>query len=554
MQLQRIIRELAAIVTRWPFTAAEVTTPEVVVGLQGKLVRTRVRKYIDEIKPSDRWHSWDPTPWAHPWLSANNLKACREFEKELISTLAREIGDIEPQTNKYAFVGNLANNMAMRALPLRESGFNIDIFLHEHDTYLMSQPGWELSDQVPPEGQTDYSRLQEQGFELPYVHSVYKCLADSDAAEILYFALNTSPKVWGNQSKIATVLRQIDVLRWPAYACYAESIGDLRKYDALFAAQVPYLAYLSQRPYLAAQTGGDLWLDAARDDAFGQLQRTSYANAKAILATNPWAYANARRYGFRHVIYAPLLIDTERYSPLPGGTAASDLRKSWQQEVGGDFFVLTTARMDNMWKGSEIGFEGFCRFAENQQGARLVVIGWGENKSVMMKALNDRGLANRVILLPISGKLKVVEYLRATDCLIDQFKIGYYGATALEAMACGVPVIMRLLTEQYDALCPTGSPPVLNAATADEVAAALEQLTTQLGELEKRGRAAREWIVANHASEVWENTYATLLAAVAKEVPLNFSASPLNSPVSSAEIEYEARNLANAPAFPSYII
>lgn len=548
-QLRLLADGLVALLTGRRFTTAEV-----ICGMQGKPVRAQIREYMARVKPSDRWHSWDATPWAHPWLTAKNLKASREFEKELLATLSSQIDNIDPRTFKYAFVGNLANNMAMRAMPLRDRGFNIDIFLHPHDTHLMSQPGWELSDQVPPVGQADYGRLQEQGFVLPHIPGVYRDETDDNYSNIVIAALHTPPNKWARRSGVAAPLRQLDVLRWPDYASYAPTLRKLETYDALFAAQVPYLAYLSRRPYLAAQTGGDLWLDAARNDALGQLQRTSYGNAQAILATNPWAYANARRYGFHHVIYAPLLIDTDRYSPGAGGSTGSELRKSWQREAGGDFFALTTARMDTMWKGSQIGFEGFCRFAERSPGARLVVIGWGECKSGLVNALNERGLSDRVIVLPISGKLKLVEYLRATDCLIDQLKIGYYGATALEAMACGVPVIMRLLAEQYDALCPTGAPPIFNATTAEEVAAALEQLATTPGVLEERGRAARQWIFNNHAPGVWERTYGILLTAVAKGIPIDFSLAPLNRPLSKVELEYHAENLDNAPPFPNYVV
>src|SRR4029079_525002 len=164
--------------------------------------------------------------------------------------------------------------------------------------------------------------------------------------------------------------------------------------------------------------------------------RRSYARASAILATNPWAYSNARRYGFDHVLYVPLLIDTESYTAGP-----SEARAAWQAEVGGDFFALVMARLDRKWKGSDIALEGFMQFASRHPQARLVIVGWGANSTELVEELDRRGLQVECVCVPVSGKRKLVDSLRGADCAIDQFVIGYYGATALEAMSTGVPVV-----------------------------------------------------------------------------------------------------------------
>jgi glycosyltransferase involved in cell wall biosynthesis len=536
------------------FTWRRIRTQEVICALQGKKVRNSVKSFMQQLQPNEAWHSWDSTPWAHPWLSTENLVMSRSYEKSLLESLSKKVSNIDSRTKKYAFVGNLANNMALRALPLRANRYNIDIFLHPQDNFLLSQPGWEISDQIAPEGTLDYQRLRAQGFELPEVPGVYSCEANDASEIIITLARNTLPKDWTNQTVPARYFRQLDILRWPSYAYFSSYVTSFQRYDALFTAQTPYLAYLSQRPYLAAQTGGDLWFDAARNDELGQLTRQSYSKAQAILATNPWAYANARRYGFKHVIYAPLIIDTTQYSPAPRGAGTSELRELWKKEVGGDFFVFSSARIDLMWKGSDIGLEGFCRFAKKYTRARLVVTAWGENRSALIEIIKRQGLENRVIFLPLAGKRKLVECLRAVDCLLDQFKIGYYGATALEAMSCGVPVVMRILKPQYDALCPTGAPPVLNVNNAEEVFFSLERLAVQPGLIQQIARESRDWILKNHDVNVWESTYGVLLAATAAKIPFDFRGAPLNMPLSLEEIEYHGKNLTSAPPFPDYVI
>jgi glycosyltransferase involved in cell wall biosynthesis len=502
------------------------------------------------LRPTDAWHSYDLTPWAHPWLIPGNLSATRSFERDIVQGLVARYGGEIARDQRYAFIGNLANNMALRALPLRKRGYSVDLFLHPQDRYVMSQPGWELADMTLLEGESSIDQLEARNARLPEVAGVFTLPIDAgdQFADLMRAACSTPKRDWPS-SDVPSFVRQSDVLLWPAYFTFLSGLKALQDYACLFAAQAPYLAYLSNRPYLAAQTGGDFWFEASRNDSFGLLQRRSYGAASAILATNPWAYSTARRFGFRNVIYAPLIIDTEAYVPGP-----SPARQVWQQEVGGDFFALVTARIDRRWKASHIGIEGFLRFAQSHPQARLVVVGWGEDSFAEIEELKMGGLEGRLVRLPISGKRKLIEYLRGADCLIDQFAIGYYGATALESMSTGLPVIMNVLREQYDALCPTGSPPVLSAMTPSEVASQLERLASSKEQRHHFSTASRHWVEQNHSVEVWGETYGAILNGVASGAKLDFSKSPLANPLSPIEQAYHAEMLASAPTFPNYAI
>ena len=414
----------------------------------------------------------------------------------------------------------------------------------------MSQPGWETAELTLLDGESNFDQLQARGVKLPEMPGVVALpmAAEDQLAQLVKAAFSTPCRDWPN-SNVPRFVRQGDVLLWQGYFVFMPILKALQKYACLFAAQAPYLAYLANKPYLAAQTGGDFWLEASRNDSFGQLQRRSYGAASAILATNPWAYSTARRFGFHHVIYAPLMIDTQAYAPGP-----SAARQAWQEKVGGDFFALITARIDRRWKASHIGIEGFLRFAHSHPEARLVLVGWGEDSSADIEQLKREGLEGRLVQLPVSGKRKLVEYLRGADCLIDQFAIGYYGATALESMATGLPVIMNVLSDQYDALCPTGCPPVLQATTPSDVASQLERLATNKDQQRHFSAASRRWVEQNHSVEVWGETYGAILNAVASGVHLDFRKSPLASPLSFAEKAYHAEMLAYAPEFPNYFI
>lgn len=509
--------------------------------------KRRFNKCSDQLQltPKDAWHSWDGTPWAHPWLRAENLTKSRIYEKELLGSLAEKVNECDTRDFDFGFVGNLANNMAMRAGPLREMGLRIDVHGHPKDDYIMSHPGWLLSS-----AEIEGSRLSIKDNVLPEVPWYYQDPIDSEVGQLLSLAKSVSPNEWQTGHPDAAFLRQRDVLYWPECMPFLPTLRRLQTYSALFAAQCPYLAYIAGKPYLAAQTGGDFWFDASRDDNFGLLQRKSYSDAGAILATNPWAYAHARRFNMAHVLYAPLLIDTEQYSP----GQADELRNQWKKSIGGEFYVLMTARSDRMWKGSDIALDGYTDFARRFDGARLLLIGWGNDAVAMRENLLRKGLDGRFLFLPVAGKKRLVDYLRASDCVIDQFKIGYYGATALEAMACGKPVVMKVLDKQYDALCPTGSPPVENADQPIQVSDCLFRLSTDINYYFAKCQKVRRWILDNHSAVVWGNAYSVLLKACAMGLLPNFGDSPLSEPLAQEELEYHREQLCSAPAFPKYAI
>ena len=318
------------------------------------------------------------------------------------------------------------------------------------------------------------------------------------------------------------------MLLWPEYMAFLPTLAALSRYDSLLVSQVPYLGFLSGRPYLYGQTGGDIWLEASRNDAFGVLTRRAIGASSAVLVSNPITLAHARRYGFHNLLYVPWPLDEDVY--CPGN--ADDVRAEWRSRVGGDFFVLTSMRMDRRWKGAQHALDGFARFASRAPEARLVVLSWGEDLEFAKSQMAQLSLQERVIFLPAVGKKRLVRYLRAADVAIEQFVLGYYGASGLEAMACGKPVIMRIEGEQYDGLIDVGAPPVLHAENGADVERHLCKFYEDRALCRRIGEQSRDWFIKAQSSQRWFETYRVLLEAIAAGIPLSFAGSPLLKPLS----------------------
>lgn len=496
-------------------------------------IRERVC-WVWEGSPGPRWHSFDRTPWKHPWLTTRNLGAARDFSASIRAEAERVAARAPSEQFRYGFVGNMANSLYSRAAPLRKSGLAIDVICAPGDHHVMSQPGWEEFDGTVPDGAETVAAMRARGMALPEVPGTYQFDVTSE---------------WESAPlrELPPFVRLRDFLRCRNFLGHLPTLAALQQYEALLVSQLPYLGYLSGKGYLAAQCGGDIWYESSRDDVLGRLQRRGFAQARTFLVSNPWSFAHARRFGLRNLAYLPLILDEEAYSP-----GESRFREEWREQTGGSFFVLSTARLDDAFKGSTVGLLGFAAFAREVPGARLVLVGWGSDRVRLIARLRNLGVAERTLILPLSGKRRVIAYLRASDCLLDQFVLGYYGATALEAMAVGLPVIMRLERAQYAALCETGAPPVLEAATPEGVCAQLRRLSRDHEHRQKSRMDHRTWFLQNHGSSRWANAYRTMLAAVALGHRFRFHRSPLSAPLAAEEREYQAAELQAAPTFPSY--
>ena len=279
------------------------------------------------------------------------------------------------------------------------------------------------------------------------------------------------------------------------------------------------------------------------------ITRRGIEKAYATLVSNPITFAHARRYGLRNLLYLPWILDEEMYQPAD----AQAIRAEWVRDIGGNFFVLTSMRIDELWKGSQHALDGFAKFAAKVPDARLVVLSWGNDLEAAKATLKERGLTDRVLALPVVGKRRLVKYLQAADVVVEQFVLGYYGGSGLEAMACGTPVIMRLERDQYDALVEAGAPPVLDAGNGADVEQQLGRLYRDPSLARDVGRRTREWFLAAQSSRRWSDTYRVLLQAMAAGIPLSTDASPLREPLSEKELEYHSTQLAAAPPFPHYV-
>jgi mannosylfructose-phosphate synthase len=215
-------------------------------------------------------------------------------------------------------------------------------------------------------------------------------------------------------------------------------------------------------------------------------EKRVFAAAAGITVTNPASVDKYRElYGFEseNMAVIPPGVDTRRFNPDDDGRAVAGTERP---------YVFSLSRIDTN-KGLDYLINAFARAAESSDLA--LVIGGGsahaeERERRVLAELKDlaatRGVEGRVTFAGYITDEDLPYFYRRARAFVLPSKFEPFGMTALEAMACGTPVVAtnlgglaRYLEDGRDALLVDPSDAealaaaMLRAATDRDLAAAL---------------------------------------------------------------------------------
>lgn len=133
----------------------------------------------------------------------------------------------------------------------------------------------------------------------------------------------------------------------------------------------------------------------------------------------------------------PNFVDTDRFAPSEDSSSEACLAQLFGADVSDE---LVLAHVSNFRAVKRIGdlVEVFARVAA-EVPARLVLIGDGPERSAAEARLHELGLAERVRFLGMQERF--ADLLARADVFVLPSEEESFGLAALEAQACGVPVV-----------------------------------------------------------------------------------------------------------------
>jgi glycosyltransferase involved in cell wall biosynthesis len=415
--------------------------------------------------PSD---SVDLTPWDHPFLTPLNIRRFREYS-DAVWSIALDHARRCARPLRIACAVNMAQTSYNYCRLLNEAGVASDLYPHPLDRTALNCPEWEEYDGDWANIFDGAGFLQSQPqltTPVPVVRLPMDCQGTDYAC--LKFKL-------GERADLLRLMRSLPSLRIEAllhhvalfpYTTWARALAG---YDATLVAASPIAAYLCGRPYCIFTAGGDLMFDCGRRDDYGAITGLAFNAASWIFLSNPHPLAHCRRLGLTNGVYLPYATDDHRYCPGEG-----QARHAWEAQYGKGVYILSTARIDTSVKGNgEAILDHLTSIARLRPQARFVFLTWGNHADQFRAVIDRAGLGSQFIFLPPVGKKRLIDYYRSCDVTLDQFVFGYYGATGLEAAACGKPLVMRLRDAHYEPLYQGDVAPVENVRQPEELVPAL---------------------------------------------------------------------------------
>lgn len=127
-------------------------------------------------------------------------------------------------------------------------------------------------------------------------------------------------------------------------------------------------------------------------------------------------------------------VDLQRFRPLPQAETRADLG------IQGEPLLLSVGHLIER-KGHHVAVEALAKLARQHPGARLVVIGEGEERSALTVLAARLGVADRVQLTGSLPNTELLKWYSAADVLLLCSSREGWANVLLESMACGTPVV-----------------------------------------------------------------------------------------------------------------
>lgn len=456
-------------------------------------------------------------------------------------------------------IGNVANNAYKNAKLLNEAGLECDVICYDY-YHVMGAPEWEDADiqgPLPDQFMPDWSAVNLNGFQRPRwfaqgptLFCIKYLLAKSRhqriRARFWWAVLEWSRSVLCGRhgGKLTWFLMQVFVVKGFA-SLYGRALtrlgfntthkverqrreGLVREFERLFPEREDKLTtadfsmYLSvlplwkklfnqydivqayatdpilpllagQRPYIGFEHG------TLREFPFmptqvGRTAALGYALADGVLITNGDCLKSVPKLKIRH--YAPMVhpVDERDYERVEYDAALL------HDQLGVRYIFLCTLRHDWRVKGADVYLRALPNLAEALgRTFKVLMTTWGAQVEESKKLIEASNVSDLVHWIEPQPRRALIRLQKSVDAMFDQVALPHFGATAPEAIAAGVPVLMS-----YD---PTSTSwivsepaPILPVWTPDDVVRQTRTAIDPDWREEYRQRAKR-WFREQHSAK-----------------------------------------------------
>jgi glycosyltransferase involved in cell wall biosynthesis len=142
-----------------------------------------------------------------------------------------------------------------------------------------------------------------------------------------------------------------------------------------------------------------------------------------------------------------MLEETKKYTDkpielIPFGVDTNHFVPNFLQKSSGEFHIGIAKSLKDIYGFPKL-IEAFSKLAKEEDYAHLVIIGDGPEKERYQQMVSDRGLEEKVTFVGFVAREELPQWLTQLDLFVLPSESESFGVSALEAEACGVPVIVN---------------------------------------------------------------------------------------------------------------
>jgi glycosyltransferase involved in cell wall biosynthesis len=259
-----------------------------------------------------------------------------------------------------------------------------------------------------------------------------------------------------------------------------------------YATDVVYPLLGNKRPYIGFEHGTlrDFTLN---DNSISRLTALGYQQADHVFITNGDCLSYAQRIKVTSYTAMVHPVDDERIR------AVKDDYEACHREFKAKYLFVCPLRHDWSVKGTDQYIRALPTIVSRiGPEVRVVMTRWGAQLEDSYRLAKTLGVDDYIAWVEPLNRGKLVRLQKSADIVFDQIALPHFGATAPQAIAAGVPVIMSYDPASTAWIIPEAAP-ILSAWTAEDIVRAVETALDPVWRREYARRSA-EWFDTYHSS------------------------------------------------------
>ncbi len=411
---------------------------------------------------------------------------------------------------KIGFIGPICNTMYIMSSCFRAMGHDA-YYYNIWSPFMFSQPFWEDGEYFVPYDKLsdtqEIERLEKQWHRPEWLIAYREQLSRLRYNAVIRLAKSTAFLRPRHLFNLLT-LKELSENLYPYFSRELDSCDFVVTTGvpgvlACYAADVPYVFIPHGQDARDAVGAGE----CIHSDSTRELLAKAIANA--ILCGSQGSNMNEilqKLCGKRKVATLPKMVNSEVYCSKqvePDFPFLPDRVNSILQQ-NDRIVLLMYSRYSDRWKGTGVFVEAFSNIAKKHPGRFfLITSGWGEDLQKYQDVISsDPDLDECVYCLEGAlSKGYLRKLLNCVDVAVDQFLLGWYGSTFVEAAACGRMVLINLDRKRWNEYVEMEFPPVKDCSSVDKIEEVLESLAQGKVDPRQEGAEFERWIRRNHGME-----------------------------------------------------